>query len=133
MSRSIRLSDAHGVNPAIPLCFFCNKPKNEIILAGRLPGDREALRNAVWNKEPCDECAGYMKQGIICISTRDGEGGDNPYRTGAWIVLREEAMRRFVQPEALAEEIARRRVAFIPDEVWNALGLPRGEVGDAST
>ena len=61
MSDSIRLSEKHGVNPAIPLCFFCLKPKNEIIIAGKMRGeysDREAPQHAVWDMRPCDECKG---------------------------------------------------------------------------
>ena len=40
--KSIRLSKEHGVNPAIPICYFCGEEKNEIVLAGRLPQDVEA-------------------------------------------------------------------------------------------
>ncbi len=48
----ITLSERYGVNPAIPVCYFCNEEKAEIILAGRLPQDREAPRHAVWDKKP---------------------------------------------------------------------------------
>jgi len=37
----LRLSEKHGVNPAIPLCFLCGKEKNVVLLAGRLPNDEE--------------------------------------------------------------------------------------------
>lgn len=128
MSKSIRLSPKHGVNPAIPLCFFCGEPKNEVVLAGRLPEDAEAPRHAVWDRRPCDTCTGYMKQGVILISVKDGEEGkgDNPHRTGSWVVVTEDALRRTVQPSQLAERIIRTRVAFIPDTVWDLIGLPRG-------
>ena len=46
MKDGIRLSPKHGVNPAVPLCFLCGQAKNEIVLAGRLPGDVEAPRAA---------------------------------------------------------------------------------------
>ena len=39
MSKSIRLSDKHGVNPAIPKCFICGESKNEILLFGKLKGN----------------------------------------------------------------------------------------------
>jgi hypothetical protein len=35
-----------------------------------------------------------------------------------------EAPRRAVQPPTLAEEILTARMAFVPDDVWRALGLP---------
>lgn len=125
---SIRISQKYGVNPTIPLCFFCNEPKNELILAGRLPGDQEAPKNKVWDNAPCDKCKGYQKIGVILISVRDGEEGTNPYRTGGWVVLKDDAVRRLVQPQELADEIIRKRVAFVPDQAWDAIGLPRGEV-----
>lgn len=127
---SIRPSPRYGVNPAIPLCFFCNKPKNEIVLPGRLKGDVEAPRNAVWDKRPCDECAKLMEIGVILISCKEpGPHGDhdNPYRTGGWCVVNDNAIRRLV-PKELADDILKARVAFVPDEAWDLIGLPRGEV-----
>ena len=119
--KGIRVSERYGVNPAIPLCFFCNEPKNELILTGRLPGDAEAPQNKVWDKRPCDKCAGYMKLGIILISVRNGESGDNPYRTGRFCVIKEEAFRDLFSG---AEDALRRRVAFVEDETWALVGLP---------
>lgn len=122
---SIRLSKKHGVNPAIPVCFLCQEKKNEIILCGRLKGaDEQAPQNAVWDMEPCDKCKEWMAQGIILISVRDGETDmKNPYRTGGWTVIKEEAFRRMFKG---CDEVLKKRVAFLPDEVWNAVGLPRG-------
>lgn len=122
MEEGIRLSKKHGVNPAIPLCYFCNKPKNEVILAGLMKGDIEAPRNAVWDTVPCDECKGYMKMGIILISVKDGESGDNPYRTGGWCVVKEEAVRAIFGEDSKA---LKTRVAFIGDSDWDIIGLPR--------
>lgn len=68
---NIRLSPKYGVNPAIPLCFYCNEPKNEILLPGRMKDDAQAPQNVVWDRSPCDKCLGYMKQGVILISARD--------------------------------------------------------------
>ena len=42
MSRSIRISEKHGVNPTIPICFYCGEDKNEVALLGKLHGDKEA-------------------------------------------------------------------------------------------
>jgi hypothetical protein len=121
---SIRLSQKYGVNPAIPLCFYCNEPKNEIILAGAF-GGKEAPRNAVWDRVPCDKCQEWMKQGILFISTKDGESGDNPYRTGGWCVIKEEAVKGFVTNPDVLNSILKARVAFIEDKTWDAIGLPR--------
>jgi len=125
---SLRLSEKHGVNPAIPRCYLCGEDKNEVVLFGKLKGDVEAPRNPVIDQEPCTTCKGYMEMGIILISVRDEEG-DNPYRTGGWCVVKEVALERIgIQPPELLNDILKMRSAFIPDQLWDMIGLPRGEV-----
>lgn len=119
---NIKVSQKYGVNPAIPICFFCNEPKNEIILAGRLPGDEEAPKNVVWDMEPCDKCKGYMEQGVLLISVKNGEKGNNPYRTGGWVVVKDEAVANIFGKDTAALKY---RMAFIEDEAWDKIGLPR--------
>ena len=140
MSNSIRLSEKHGVNPAIPLCFFCLKPKNEIILAGKMRdrefSDREAPQHAVWDTHPCDECQGWMEKGIILISVDDSKSTDhkNPYRSGGWCVVKEDMVKRALGgSKELLEQTLRMRVAFITDEAWDKIGLPRGEMKDGQS
>ena len=125
----LRLSPKHCLNPAVPLCFFCNQPKNEVILAGHMKNDMEAPRNAVWNWEPCDKCKEYMEKGVILISVNEklSKGDlDNPYRTGGWVVVKDEAIKRLINSE-LAADILKKRAAFIPDEAWDMMKLPRGD------
>ena len=109
---------------AIPNCFYCNQPKNEVILDRRL---QSSLKHGmVIDKEPCDQCAEHMKRGIIFISVGDKEHGDNPYRTGGWIVITEEAVKRIgLRPPSLEAGVLKARVAFIPDEAWAYMGLPK--------
>lgn len=128
---SIRLSDRFGVNPSIETCFFCGKDKG-LILFGKLKDDVEAPRQICMNHEPCDECVGFMKQGVILISVDESKTDDpqNPWRSGCGVVVSEDFIRRTVQPE-LAEQILKQRVSFVPDEAWDLLGLPRDEVKDA--
>lgn len=98
-------------------CFFCNKSKG-IMLDRRL---RETLpREACYDKEPCDDCKNYMSQGIILISVKDGESGDNPYRTGGWVVIKEQAALKVFDKEVLEK-----RVCFVEDTAWEKLGLPK--------
>lgn len=127
MSRGILLSKKYGANPSIAICHICGEETGEIVLPGRLKGDVEAPRRAVWNKEPCKQCKGWMGQGIILISVRDGEAGENPYRTGKIAVVTEAAMRKVITTQDLADDIARKRVCFVPDTVWEQVGLPVGE------
>jgi hypothetical protein len=177
MSGSIKLSEKHGVNPSIEQCFVCMKDVG-VVLFGKVKGDQEAPRRVCFgpNSEPCDECKGYMKQGVILISVREpaerlhictdckhewlspvykaeessnisgiqspncpscdsrnvaispGEVEDpkNPYRTGGWCVVREDFIKRAFQPEELVNQVLGSRMAFVGDETWDAMGLPRG-------
>jgi len=143
----IRISPKHGLNPAIPKCFYCLQNKNEIILAGMMKPlsgkgrnakpaeyDPQAPQGMVWDKVPCCECAGFMEKGIILISALDSEeGSDNPYRTGGWVVVTDGFIRRLLGDTPLCEDILKRRVAFLPDKVWDQIGLPRGEKEEEGT
>ena len=124
---SITLSPKHGVNPSLAVCFYCGKDSGTIVLPGRMKGDAEAPRRAVWGMEPCKECAGYMAQGIILISVRSGPPDRNPYRTGGWVVVRDEAVRRMITTQELLAQVLKCRWAFVPDDAWNLVGLPMME------
>lgn len=127
---SIKISPKHGVNPMVPKCFFCLEDKNEVVLAGRLPGDAEAPHGAVIDRVPCDRCREVMAAGVLFISVDESKSPDrdNPYRTGGWAVVTDDAVRRCVSPPELAEKIVRARMAFVPDDAWDLLGLPRDAV-----
>lgn len=134
----MRVSPKHGLNPSLVNCYYCGEHK-ELALFGRLPGDQEAPREAVHDLEPCDTCVDLMSRGVLFISVRDGEIDrtnqardkiPNPYRTGGWVVVREEAVSRIVAPDAAAD-LLRRRWAFIEDAVWDKIGLPRAPVSEA--
>ena len=136
MSRKgeIRLSPAYGVNPAIPRCFYCLEDKNEVILAGMMfgSGSREikAPQGKVWDKIPCDKCQDYMKQGIILISVDEAKSKDdldNPWRTGGWVVVSEDFVKRELRPQEFVDGLLKKRAAFVPDAAWDMLGLPRGD------
>lgn len=125
---SIQFSEKYGLNPSVEQCFVCLQGKG-LILFGRLKGeDKEAPRTMCLghDSEPCDECKKHMEQGIILISVRDEEPANpnNPFRTGGWVVLKEEAFKRMFQGGSVAQ-VLKRRMAFMPDSVWDAIGLPR--------
>lgn len=105
-------------------CFYCNEPK-EILLNKRLKNNLP--REAVYDKVPCDKCKGYMEIGIIIISTRDGESGDNPYRTGGWWVVKDDMIKRLINDKKLVNDILKRRVLFIEDSVADEIGLIKGD------
>lgn len=124
---SIRLSEKHGVNPSVGICFYCGKEDGTVVLLGRLPGDQEAPRQAVFTKEPCAECKEHMKQGIMLLEVLDGQSGDNPRRTGRMWVITEDAARRLFHPEEVVEDVLKKRVAFLEESVATKLGLPKKE------
>ena len=105
MSKGIKISPKHGVNPTIPVCFFCGKEKNEIALLGKIGGrgkDLEAPRHMVLDYEPCDECKAQMEQGVSLIVVTDtqpsdgrpairAQGNQEVYPTGGFLVIKPEA------------------------------------------
>lgn len=80
---SIRLSNKHGLNPSINVCFFCGKDK-ELILNGRLKGDAKAPHRVVANYIPCPECEEKMKLGVTVIEVTTRDTGALPIQRGAW-------------------------------------------------
>ena len=113
----------------LELCFFCQEACG-VVLDRRL---RDTLpRQATYNHEPCAQCVKWMAEGVIFISVDDQRSTDkkNPYRTGGWAVIKEEAVRRIgIQPPELLDSILKQRVCFVTDETWDLLNLPRAETG----
>lgn len=102
MSKSIKVSPKHGLNPTIPVCFFCGNEKNEIALLGRLGGkeDLEAPRKMILDYIPCEECQKKFAEGVLLIevSSYPENKGQPPiatdaYPTGRFVVVRPEALR----------------------------------------
>lgn len=106
MSNSITLSPKYGVNPTIPVCFWCGKEKNEVALMGRMGDGRkhedfEAPRHMVLDFEPCEECKKGMELGFTVIeatttpnSRSSVEIQQGVYPTGRFVVLKIEAAAR---------------------------------------
>ena len=95
MSRSkdsILLSPKHGVNPSITHCECCGKEIG-IAMFGKLKEDKEAPKDVFMGL--CDDCQKVIDQkGLMIIEVRDGESGNNPYRTGRLVGITKEAKNR---------------------------------------
>jgi len=118
MSGSIRLHPQHGLNPTIPVCFICGKDKNEVVLLGATYKEQAPMHMCL-NKTPCDECKKLMEMGVLLVSIKDGTDRENPYRTGALVVIKVEAAQR------MFNNLGNNRVAFVEDSAWDKIGLPR--------
>lgn len=134
MSNSIKLSPKYGVNPTIPVCFFCGKPKNEVALLGKMGGrgeDIEAPMHMVIDYEPCDECKANMDMGITIMGVVTKNPDNRPpiqenkvtgeclYPTGAFAVVTEDAVTRWFShtPDLLSDVLKRRRCFMDNDMV----------------
>ena len=127
MSRSergggIRLSPKHGLNATIPLCIFCLKPKNEVVLAGYLPGDIEAPMHAIWDEHPCDECKGFMRDRVILVGVIGGGPPPHGKHSGHLFVVSEETVQRIFNEETVPH-LLKQRAAFVEVEALQALGV----------
>jgi len=101
---SIRLSEKHGLNPTLGVCFFCGEETGEIALLGRLKGDKEAPRRAVLNYDPCKKCQEKWANGVALVAVVTEQPEDNRppiskaskehpdlYPTGNYAVIKAEA------------------------------------------
>ena len=71
MSKGIRVSEKHGVNPSITICPICGK-ETGIALLGKLKGDKEAPMRML--SDPCDDCVSKLGDDKIYILAIDDQG-----------------------------------------------------------
>lgn len=94
----VRLSKKFGVNPSVLRCECCGKEYG-VGLFGTAIKDRKTGKTV---KAPlymhhgfCEDCQKVIDQdGLLVIEVRDGETGDNPYRTGHITGITKEAKER---------------------------------------
>lgn len=94
----IRLSKQFGVNPSIDTCFICGK-ETSVVLFGTSYKDKNGKTAKAPMKtctgDICDNCKQIIDEGgIFFIAVKDGESGNNPYRTGQFVAVKEEAVQR---------------------------------------
>jgi len=117
--------DCFGV--AIPVCYFCGRDKNEIImnkiLTPKYAKNVKEAHGKVVDKEPCDECKKLMEQGVMLIKCGDHSPD---YRFGVYVVVKDEAIPKMFPPE-YAEQALKMRAMFICETAWKNMGLPERE------
>lgn len=117
MSKGIEISPKHGVNPTIPICFWCGKEKNMIALMGRVRerdrntgravkgSDVEMPMHMVLDYEPCDCCKEQFSKGVQLIECNSravderpalskDDRGNSVYPTGRHCVMKPKAAQR---------------------------------------
>ncbi len=104
--QAIKLSPKHGVNPTIPICFWCGDERNEVALMGRIGDGRKgeeygAPHHMVVDYEPCDRCKAAMESGFTVLEVTESpnenssvEIQDGIYPTGRFVVLTKGAAER---------------------------------------
>lgn len=124
----MRLSNKHGLNPTIPLCPYCGKPKNEIMLTG-YEGEKWAKRNGhpdgqmpmyvlvEGDIQPCDDC---KKKGIAVVEVK---GDADRELTGRRWLIKEEAIKKILADDPMLFSVLQKRIMLIPAEIAQNLGL----------
>lgn len=102
----IKLSPKHGLNPTIPVCFWCGEERNEVALLGHIGDGRkhedfEAPMHMVIDYEPCEKCRANMALGVTLMeatnkpnSVTKVEMQKGVYPTGRYVVIKREAARK---------------------------------------
>jgi hypothetical protein len=126
---------------ALTICFYCGE-SDRILLATKYNRQRDGsispvhdlapMDHKVIDMEPCAKCAEYMKQGIILIGIDEklSNPGWNkgpipdPWRTGHFFVVKEEAFKRVFEGKA-AEFALKHRFMLIDKEAIKETGLSR--------
>ena len=127
----IRLSEKHGVNPALGACYWCGGDDGTVVLMGRLPGDAEAPRKVVTSTEPCAKCKSVMEQGITIIEAHQGGRHDEfqlqpgVWPTGRWCVITLNASERLFKDAPQWDAIIRHRKMFMHPDTYKAMGFDK--------
>ena len=109
-----------GQNVSIEVCHVCG------VKLGVIEGDVN-LPPKVSMRRTCFLCKEHMKNGIVLISvdlekTTDQE---NPWRTGAMVVIKSSEVRRIIKDDEQLATILDKRIAYVTDTIWDKLRLPR--------
>ena len=123
MSRSIKLSEKHGVNPSMQVCFWCGEVIG-VALMGRLKGDVEAPREVVLDYSLCDKCKEKEKTYIHLIECTGEDNGNPPiakdaYPTGRNMWIKDAALRSIITEDSF-NEIKEKRAALMLPETFEA-------------
>ncbi|MBN7763711.1 hypothetical protein JYP52_21465 [Nitratireductor aquibiodomus] len=127
MSR-IRLHREHGLNPTMPVCFWCGEDKGEVALLGS-SYKGEAPMKMVLDYVPCEACEQQMSLGITCMEADEPhKTGHPPFSkgssispTGRWVVVNRDAFGDFPVEDALKAQVMDRGKCFLDTETFSSV------------
>ena len=98
MRKRITISKEFGVNPSVLHCECCGKDYG-VGMFGTAWKDPKTGKTAQAPKDVyhgfCDDCQKVVDAGgVMIIEVRDGESGNNPYRTGRLVGISKDAKER---------------------------------------
>lgn len=113
----ITLSKEYGVNPSVETCTICGKEMSVVLFGTSYKGENGKPAEAphrVCLGNICDDCKKVIEDGgIFFIEVRDGESGNNPYRTGRIIAVKESAIKNILKGYS--------KVNYVEHSVWEKL------------
>jgi hypothetical protein len=125
--------DEIGVALIKEACPACTKEMDGPIIMNRMIGNKAAnkrvndMNGKVMQMADhfCNECEGYAKEGIIMITVdpEKTEDMNNPWRTGGFFVLSEDAIKRIFENYPKLDEILKKRMTYIEHAAAQHLGL----------
>lgn len=128
---SIRLHREYGLNPTIPVCFWCGEDTGEIALLGS--GYKgEAPHKMILNYQPCPKCMEMFAQGVLFVEVVPSSKSKYPplgkdgalstmSPTGRHVVVKMEAVDRMGISEPMLSEIKKQKRAVLEPATFDAL------------
>lgn len=135
------------VGVALTRCFYCGEGDRILlnkVLTEHMAKRVESAHNCVLDMEPCNKCKELMGKGVILITidvaksdpnwntNPDADKSNwmpNPYRTGGFFVITDDAVKRIIDNEEMAAWALKHRFMFIEHEAAEKLGLFQVEKG----
>jgi hypothetical protein len=120
-----------GVALAKEVCPACCKEMDGPIIMNTRLNESQAKKVEEMNGKVigfsdkfCDECEKHSKMGVILITVdaEKTEDRTNPWRTGGYFVIKDDAIER-IFPEEQAKELIKKRMGYIEHKAAEAIGL----------
>lgn len=111
------ISQKHGLNLTMSVCFFCGQNKGLIIL-GKLKNDAKAPNKVLADYQPCKACAEKFTRGHLVVEVTTTDTGSIPiapgaWPTGRWCVIGRRSARRLFKDDPNA--------ALLPENLYDEM------------